>query len=154
VPPRDARTRFFVASLADGPSRFVLERGAPVAVLITTGHRVADAYGIRNVSPYTGVESIHTVEQVGAVVGALRRAGGNTVVLPAARYSQKDAPLTPTDPGMFEAFAARGYALLTPRGLQPYNAERGLRDARVLPWQGGMVVKLVDTRHLHPRALR
>src|SRR6185312_14446305 len=40
VPPSDAVTRMFIASLADGPSRFVYKPGAPVALLLTTGHRV------------------------------------------------------------------------------------------------------------------
>jgi hypothetical protein len=51
VPPDDASTRTFVTSLADGRDRFVVKPGAPVAILLTTGHRVADAYGVSNVSP-------------------------------------------------------------------------------------------------------
>lgn len=142
VPPADARTREFVSSLADGSTRFTVVPGAPVALLVTTGHRVADAYGIVDVSPYTGVDSIHTVEQVRAVVAALRDAGGNTVVLP-----------TRVDLGMVEAFAREGFELVTPRGLRPYEPERGIGDATSVPWYGEAVVKLVDTRHLHPRAL-
>ena len=143
VPPADARTRAFVSSLADGPGRFVTRPGAPVGVLITTGHRVADAYGISDVSPYTGVDSIHTVQQVEAVVAAVRKAGGNTLVIP-----------TRADPGMVQAFAAKGFALLTRSGLRPYDAERGLNDALTLPWYGEAIVKMVDTRNLHPQALR
>ncbi|MFL5818140.1 MAG: hypothetical protein ACJ76L_11140 [Conexibacter sp.] len=142
APPADARSREFVSSLADGPSRFVVRRGAPVAVLITTGHRVADAYGIVDVSPYTGVDSIHTVQQVDALLAALRTAGGNTIIVPIR-----------ADPGIVEELGRRGFALVTPRGLRPYDATRGLDGATKLPWYGEAVVKLVDTRHLHPRAL-
>ncbi len=153
--PADPQMRRFVATLADGPKRFVYERGAPVAVLATIGHRLADAYGVRNVSPYTGMESIHTVGQVDAVVAALRRAGGNTVVLPATfdQSNEGSAVISP-DPTIFELLGQRGFALVTPRGLQPYDAQRGVRDAAGQPWRGGMLVKFVDTRHLHPRALQ
>ncbi|HEX5146137.1 MAG TPA: hypothetical protein VFV85_03875, partial [Conexibacter sp.] len=60
VPPAAPAARAFVASLADGPHRFAYRRGAPVAILLTGGHRVADAYGVADVSPYTGIESLQT----------------------------------------------------------------------------------------------
>ena len=142
VPPDDAATRRFVASLADGRDRFVYKRGAPVAILLTTGHRVADAYGIVNVSPYTGIESLQTTQRVEAVLDALRDAGGNTAILP-----------NPLDPSIFPVLQRRGFELLTPRGLRPYVAGRTRPDERL--WPGGTaVIKWVDTRHLHPRALR
>ncbi|HZV73974.1 MAG TPA: hypothetical protein VFF79_09695 [Conexibacter sp.] len=142
VPPADAATRRFVASLADGPSRFVVRRGAPVAILLTTGHRVADAYGVVNVSPYTGIESLQTVQRVEAVLDALRDAGGNTVILP-----------NPLDASIFPVLRRRGFELLTQQGLRPYVRGRTRPDER--PWPGGTaVIKWVDTRHLHPRALR
>jgi hypothetical protein len=149
-PPTDARTRRFIATVADGPSRFVYRRGAPVAVLITTGHQLADAYGIANVSPYTGADSIHTTQQVDAVVTALRRAGGNTVVLPATFDQSNDGTnLITTDPGIIAVLGRHGFALVTRRGLQPYDEQRGLRGAAVLPWHGGTLVKLVDMQNLH-----
>ena len=46
VPPARASTRRFVAALADGRDRFVYKRGAPVAIMLPAGHRVADAYGV------------------------------------------------------------------------------------------------------------
>lgn len=153
-PPADARARRFVATVADGPSRFVYRRGAPVAVLITTGHQLADAYGIANVSPYTGSDSIHTTQQVDTVVAALRHAGGNTMVLPASFDQSNDgSALITTDPEIFAVLSRHGFELVTHRGLQPYDEQRGLRDAAGLPWHGGTLVKFVDTRHLHPRAL-
>jgi hypothetical protein len=142
APSPDPATRRFVASLADGRSRFVVRRGAPVAILLTTGHRVADAYGVVNVSPYTGIESLQTVQRVEAMLDALRKAGGNTVILP-----------NPLDPSIFTVLQRRGFELLTQRGLRPYVA--GRTRAEELLWPGGgAVIKWVDTRHLHPEALR
>ncbi len=156
VPPSDPRTVRFVASVADGPSRFVVARGAPVVILLATGHRVADAYGVRDVSPYTGTESIHTVHQVDEVVDALRGAGGNTIVLPATFDQQGNASQPPVtvDPGLMRRLTQQGFALVTPQGLRPYRTGGDLTAAVAVPWLGGRLVKLVDTRHLHPRALR
>ena len=127
VPPADASARAFVGTLADGPSRFVHRAGAPVAILLTTGHRMADAYGVVNVAPYTGIESLQTVERVEATLDALRDAGGNTVILPAI-----------LDPSI--------YPLLERRGFEPLPERH--------PWPiVGSIDKWVDTRHLHPRAL-
>lgn len=142
LPPADARTRAFVSSLADGRSRFRTRPGAPVAVLNNTGHRVAHAYGIVDVSPFTGVDSIHTVEQVRGLIAVLRDAGGNTMIVP-----------TRTDPGMLEVLRREGFELVTPRGLRPYDPASGLDDATSVRWYPEAVVKLVDTRNLHPRAL-
>jgi len=152
--PADPRMRDFVAAIADGRARFVVVRGAPVAVLATLGHRLADAYGVRNVAPYTGVDSLHTTQQVDAVIAALRNAGGNTVVLPATFDQAGDgSAVVSTDSAIFETLGRRGFALVTPHGLEPYDAQRGVKDATTLPWRGGALVKFVDTHHLHPRAL-
>ncbi|HEU4702969.1 MAG TPA: hypothetical protein VFS37_10845, partial [Conexibacter sp.] len=149
--PADAATRRFVATVADGPSRFVYRRGAPVAVLLAIGHRLADAYGVANVSPYTGVDSLHTTQQVDAVIAALRRAGGNTVVLPATIDQSNDgSDVVMTDPGIFEQLARNEFALVTASGPRPYDAQRGTRDAAGLPFRGGVLVKFVDMRN--PRA--
>lgn len=142
VPSGDPAVRRFVSSLADGRSRFVTAPDAPVAILLTTGHRIADAYGIVNVSPYTGIESLHTERRVEAVLDALRDAGGNTVILP-----------NPLNPSIFVVLQRRGFELLTPDGLRPYVAGK-TRPAGPLWPGGGSVIKWVDTRHLHPRALR
>jgi hypothetical protein len=142
VPPAKASTRRFVSSLADGRSHFVVKRGAPVAILLTTGHRIADAYGIVNVSPYASMESLQTVQRVEAVLDALRDAGGDTVILP-----------TRLDPSILPVLQRRGFELLTPQGLRPYVP--GQTEPLSVLWPGGSgILKLVDTRHLHPRALR
>jgi len=140
APSPDPAVRRFVSSLADGPHRFVVRRGAPVAILLTTGHRIADAYDLVNVSPYTGA-SLETADRVLAVIDALRAAGGNTVILP-----------DPLDASILPILARHGFDLLTPTGLRPYVAGRTRPYA--LPWPGGIaVIKFVDMRHLHPRAL-
>jgi len=142
VPATDAATRRFVATLADGPHRFVYKRGAPVALLLTTGHRIADAYGLRDVSPYTGMESLGTEQRMERVLDALERAGGNTVILP-----------DPVDVGMFKVLERRGFRLVTHHGLRSYDPRIPHGDAVILLWPYHYVIKWVDTRHLHPRAL-
>jgi hypothetical protein len=143
VPPRDARTRRFVASLADGPGRFVVQRGAPVAILLTTGHRVADAYGVVNVSPYTGIESLPTAQRVNAVLDALRDAGGNTAIVP-----------IPFHDGLLPILERRGFELLTAHGLRRVERHSHVRPLE-RSWPGGQaIMKWVDARRLHPRALK
>lgn len=145
----DPRTRRFVASMADGPSRFVVKRGAPVAILLTNGHRIADAYGVRNVSAYTGVESVVTVERVDAVIAALRRAGGNTIILPSQLFAS-----------ILSVLERQGFRVVTRSGLRRWSAATE-RSVVLQPWIPGTqlpfvpdaVMKWVDTRHLHPRAL-
>jgi hypothetical protein len=142
VPSTDPRTRAFVATLADGPHGFVYRRGAPIAIMLRTGHRVADAYGVRDVSPYTGMESTPTVQRLEVVLDTLERAGGNTVILP-----------DPVDPGFFPVLERRGFRLVTHHGLRRYDPRVPHGDAVILLWPYGYVIKWVDARHLHPRAL-
>ncbi len=142
-PSDDAGTRTFVASIADGPSRFIVRHGAPVAILVTTGHRIADAYGIVDVSPYTGILSLPTVERVEAVIDALRRAGGNTLILPTAFPR-----------GMLRVLDRRGFELLTSQGLTRVVGERTrTRPIEVALPSGDTVMKWVDMRHLRSRWL-
>lgn len=139
APVRDPALRSFVSSLADGPHRFVVRHGAPVALFATTGHRIADYYGIRDVLPYTGIESVQTRRQFSAALDALRSAGGNTVILP------QEPP-----PEMGRMLAARGFEVATPQGLRRWHPSATFE---AMPDAGGLV-KWVDTRHLHPEALR
>ncbi len=149
-PAADPATRRFVTSLAQGPSQFVVKPGAPVAILLTNGHRIADAYGVRNVSPYTGATSLNTVQRVDAVIDALRKAGGNTMILP-----------NPLDPAILDVLKRHGFKLLTHHGLDDYDPSR--EDELLLQrwlgtasmkWVPTSLLKAVDTHHLHPRALR
>ncbi|HKG40171.1 MAG TPA: hypothetical protein VKB25_14370 [Conexibacter sp.] len=141
APSTDPSTRRFIATLADGPHRFVYQPGAPVAILLRSGHRIADAYGVRNISPFTGIESAVTEQRIKEVLELLQRAGGNTVILP-----------NPLDPDIFNVLERAGFKLLTTQGLHRYIA--GKTQAIQYPWpDGGTVIKWVDTHHLHPRAL-
>ncbi|HEU4702953.1 MAG TPA: hypothetical protein VFS37_10765 [Conexibacter sp.] len=134
----DPEVRRFVQSLADGPRRFVVRRGAPVAILLANGHRIADAYGLVDVTPYTGIDSLQTAERIRETVDALRRAGGNTIILP-----------DPIDPLIMSALGRMGFYDVTQKGLQPF---RPVQPTLVqMPWPGlTSIFKWVDRRH--PRA--
>jgi hypothetical protein len=121
-----------IAAVADGPRRFVYRRGAPIALLMTTGHRMADAYHVRDVTPYTGIESIFTVEQFERVLDALAEAGGNTLVMPP--FSAVPA---------YRQLTRRGFAIATERGLQKWTPRMGT----TLP-ASGTYIRWVDTTRL------
>ena len=140
VPDPSART--FVASLPDGGA-FYLKRGAPVALLSFNSNRIADAYGIVNVSPYPNVMGLFGPSFVRTVVADLRRAGGNTIVLPTSQLPSTD---------VYNQFAGLGFGVVTRDGIAPIGAP-GVQPLRVL-MRGEPVVKLVDLRVPHPRALR
>jgi hypothetical protein len=136
--PRSATLRRFVSSIADGPHRFVVKPGAPVALFLITGHRIADAYGIDDVLPYTGGNSIHTREELDDALRVLRDAGGNTVILPTEETSAFGSLLL-----------ARGFDLLTRSGLV-----HALPEARPDAVVVAQLTKWVDMHDLHPAALR
>jgi hypothetical protein len=86
----DPSTRAFFASIPQG-GRFVIRKGAPVAILLTTGHEIAYDFGVVDVSRYTGLYSIVTRERLRTVVDDLRAAGGRTLFLPQASQEVYDA---------------------------------------------------------------
>jgi hypothetical protein len=53
--------------------------GEPVAILTAAGHRLAVLAGVSDVSPYTGMESMPTREQLAETLRLLRRSGGRKV---------------------------------------------------------------------------
>jgi hypothetical protein len=141
APPAEADARQFVAAIADGSS-FVYRHGAPVAILLTDGHRIADAYGVVNVSPYMGIQSLPTVERVERTLDVLRDAGGNTAITPGI-----------PEPSLYRVLERRGFRVLTAEGLSTYVQGRTVPSTH--PWPiVGSVMRWVDTRHLHPEALR
>jgi hypothetical protein len=136
-PAQDPEVREFVASVGDGPGRFVVRSGAPVGIFTTTGHRTADAYDVVNAIPFTGPESIHTVQQREAAFDALRDAGGNTALVPPEAL-----------PLLLDGLRLHGFALLTASG-----PVRDVEDAAALPADAlvvGGLTKWVDLRR--PRA--
>ena len=94
----------FVASTPDAHGRFAIRRGGPVAFFTATGHLLADAYGLRDVVPYTG-RSVFTREQLDDALEALRAAGGSTVLVP-----------TLILPRVAALLAARGFRVQTTSG--------------------------------------
>jgi len=141
APSHDPTIRAFVSSLADGPRRFVVRRGAPVAIFTTMGHRLADAYGVVDVVPYTGPESIHTREQLADALEALRTAGGNTALVPLAQVRR-----------VGDELVRRGFAVLTHSGLRRLDARTRTMPADTVVLGG--LTKWVDLRHIHADALR
>lgn len=79
--PQDPAVREFVASTPGADGRFAVRPGAPVAFFTATGHQLADAYGIRDVVPFTG-RSVFTEEQFDEAIAALRAAGGSVALVP------------------------------------------------------------------------
>jgi hypothetical protein len=138
----DPETRDFFASLADGPGRFTVRHGAPVAILLTTGHEIADRFGVVDVSRYTGMYSVLTRERLTTVIDDLRKAGGNTLLLP---QTYREA---------YQLLAEQGFAPLTPRGLGTFTSATREWDLKQVRWGETPVTKWIDTRHLHPRALQ
>ena len=74
------------AFLPDPATRefFAPHPGAKVAILLTTGHEIADAFGVVNVSRYTGIYSMPNRERLRTVVDDLRAEGGEALFLPEA----------------------------------------------------------------------
>jgi hypothetical protein len=139
----DPAARAFVASLADGRA-FYVKRGAPVALLTIEGHRIADAYGVVNVSPYANIINLFAPSFLRTVVADLRRAGGNTVVMP---YDQ------PPSRDVYAALVRLGFGVVTDDGSVARVDSPSVRP-RIFATHEGPVIKLVDLRTPHPRALR
>jgi hypothetical protein len=135
----DPRARTFIASITDGRG-FYLKRGAPVALLFENGHRVADAYGVVNVSPYVNAFEMFTRASVRRAVAALRRAGGNTVVTGAGKEPAPDVN---------DTLSLLGFGIVTADGIV-----RATNRAATTELRGETLIKWVDLRNLHPRALQ
>ncbi|HKG40252.1 MAG TPA: hypothetical protein VKB25_14780 [Conexibacter sp.] len=80
------------AFLPDPSTRdfFAPQPGAKVAILLTTGHQIAHAFGVVDVSRYTGLYSIVNRERLRTVVDDLRAEGGTTLYLPDASQEVYD----------------------------------------------------------------
>jgi len=80
------------AFLPDPSTRefFAPKPGAKVTILLTTGHQIAHAFGVVDVSRYTGLYSIVNRERLRTVVDDLRAEGGSTLFLPEASQEVYD----------------------------------------------------------------
>lgn len=105
----DPATRDFFASVASGSGSFEIREGAPVAILVTGGHRIAEAFGVVNVSPYSGLTSAVTEEQLENVIDALRAAGGTTLIMPMTANED------------YLVLARAGFRYVTASGLRRYD---------------------------------
>jgi len=141
--PAEAGFRTFVSSTADGRGRFVMRHGAPVAFLTATGHLLADAYGIRDVVPYTG-RSVFTLEELDEALRRLRAAGGNTVIVPSLIL-----------PRVAAALASRGFEAQTDTGFRPGVPGQAYPTERLVTASAGVtpdeLTKWVDARALPAR---
>jgi hypothetical protein len=138
----DPSLRSYVGSIAYGRHAFYLKPGVPVALLLEEGHRLAAAFDVVDISRYTGTYPLFGPAFLRRVVEDLRRAGGNTVIVPTIPNATQD---------FIAALARWGFAPATSRGV-------GSTDPRAVPIgavvSDMMTVKWVDQRNLHPAALR
>jgi hypothetical protein len=142
--PSDPAFKRFVSATAEPQGRFVVRPGAPVALLTATGHLLADAYGIRDVVPYTG-RSVFTADQLDDALARLRAAGGSSVLVPTLILPRVAALLNRRG---FEVLTISGYRAGLPGGSIPAEA--------VVVHSAGIyldeLTKWVDRRALHPGA--
>jgi hypothetical protein len=116
--PSEPAFKRFVGATAEPHGRFVVRPGVPVALFTATGHLLADAYGIRDVVPYTG-RSVFTTAQFDEALERLRAAGGNTVLVPTLILPRVAALLNRRG---FELLTSSGYRAGIPGGSIPAEA--------------------------------
>jgi hypothetical protein len=137
----DPRAKAFIASLAT-PNGFYLQRGAPVALAFENGYRVADAYGVANVSQYTDLQMLKTPSTLKQIVAALRRAGGNTIVFDSQKeYTEQFPPI----------LVSLGFGMVTAHGIADIRRHPAVPLTRWV--RGEPLIKWVDLHNLHPRVL-
>jgi hypothetical protein len=122
--PRDPRFVRFVGSAPDARGRLVLRKGAPVALFLTTGHLLADAYGLRDVVPFVG-ELLYTFDQLDEALARLHAAGGSTVLIGTGYL-----------PNVTAALVTRGFAVLTRHGFRRGMPGQAFRWEEVVTYGG------------------
>ncbi|HZV73977.1 MAG TPA: hypothetical protein VFF79_09710 [Conexibacter sp.] len=128
--------RSFITSIVSRDGRPVMRRGAPIALFVTTGHRIADAYGVVDVVPFTGPESMHTFAEYERALDALHHAGGDTVLLPFELVEALHEPLE-----------RRGFRILTTAGARPTPISGNRPPSNTLLVAG--LTKWIDLRAFH-----
>jgi len=104
--PADPSFREFLAATPERGGRTAIRPREPIALLWSTGHAIAEGYGLRDVVPYVG-ESIVTVQQLDETLADLRAAGGSVVLVPDLVAPRLMGPL-----------AERGFRVLTSAGYR------------------------------------
>jgi len=122
-PTREPYVRWFTAATLERRGRFSIRRGAPIALFVTTGHRIADAYGVVDVVPFTGPQSMHTLGDFEEALDALRAAHGTSVLLPKKRV-----------PVLHRVLERRGFRLVVEGGIRatPMEGDQLPADAAVV----------------------
>ncbi len=136
VAPRDAAFRDFVASTPEPGGRSSARPGTAIAFLWSTGHVIADQYGLRNVVPHVG-ESTLTVQQLDETLARLRAARGSVVLVPELILRRLVQPL-----------AERGFHVLTRTGYRPASVVLTREPEQLLNVHG--LTKWVDGRAFGP----
>jgi hypothetical protein len=134
-----ASQRLFFSSTRYGDKMYVKE-GTPVANLTTGGHRISEAFGVRNVARYTGT-SVAGPEMLKTVIEDLRDAGGNTLFI--VGPSQDEA----------NVLVDEGFVPLGRRGWIELDRERARPDLAGVRWTYARVTKWVDTFNSAPAYL-
>jgi hypothetical protein len=132
--PHDPELVSFVGSTPEPGGHDVLRRGMAVALLWSTGHAVADAYGFVNVVAFAG-ESVFTTQQLDDTIARLRAAHGAVVLLPEL-----------IQPRVAEALSRRGFRVLTTSGYRAGVPGQTLEQTEVVSMHG--LTKWVDARAL------
>jgi hypothetical protein len=117
---------FFSSVYYDG--EMYVKRGTPVANLVTSGHRISEVFGVRNVSRYTGT-SIISPEMLRSVIEDLRSAGGSTLFIVGPSQQEADVLL---DAG-FVPLTRHGW--LRPGDRRISLATVGWGNARISKWR-------------------
>jgi hypothetical protein len=117
-----------------------------VALFTASGHQLAEAYGLRDVIPFTG-RSVFTEEQFETAIERLREAGGSTAIVPAMILPRIAALLD-----------AHGFRVLTTDGWRAGVPGESIPDEDVVKQSTGVIAneltKWVDARALEGGATR
>jgi hypothetical protein len=135
--PPDAAFRNFIGSAPEPGGLSQLRPGAAVVLLWSTGHVIADQYGLRNVVPHVP-EATFTVEQLDESLARLRAAGGSVVLVPDLTREVFALPL-----------AERRFQILTRTGYRPAIAALTKEPGQIVDVHG--LTKWVDERALSRR---
>jgi hypothetical protein len=138
VAPRYPEFLGFMGAMAESGGGPLLKRGDAIALLWSTGHAIADAYGFKDVVPLNG-ESIFTYEQLDETLHRLRAAKGAIVLVPTLIAER-----------LGKALSDRGFVVLAEGGYTAGIPGRTIPAAAVATQHG--LTKWVDRAAFRPNA--